>query len=134
MHIFALDSIQNNTNKPIMNDKSYTDWRAMSDKSLMETIGRFIQSHRLNQNKSQNQVATSAGISRSTLSLLERGEKVRIDSFIQVLRVLDLLYVMDVFKVQDQISPIEYAKLKKKKRKHASPKKVDNSKKEDLGW
>jgi len=106
----------------------------MSDKSLLETIGKFIQSHRLNQNKSQNQVATTAGISRSTLSLLERGEKVRIDSFIQVLRVLDLLYVMDVFKVQDQISPIEYAKLKKNERKHASPKKVDNSKKEDLGW
>lgn len=106
----------------------------MSDKSLMETIGKFIKSHRLNQNKSQNQVATTAGISRSTLSLLERGEKVRIDSFIQVLRVLDLLYVMDAFKVQDQISPIEYAKLKRNKRKHASPKKVDNSKKEDVGW
>jgi len=117
-----------------MNDKSYIEWKSMSDKSLMETIGKFIQSHRLNQNKSQNQVATTAGISRSTLSLLERGEKVRIDSFIQVLRVLDLLYVMDVFKVQDQISPIEYAKLKRNKRKHASPKKVDNSKKEDLGW
>ncbi len=117
-----------------MNDKSYTEWKSMSDKSLMETIGKFIQSHRLNQNKSQNQVATTAGISRSTLSLLERGENVRIDSFIQVLRVLDLLYVMDVFKVQDQISPIEYAKLKRNKRKHASSKKVDNSKKEDLGW
>lgn len=117
-----------------MNDKSYIEWRAMSDKSLMETIGKFIQSHRLNQNKSQNQVATTAGISRSTLSLLERGEKVRIDSFIQVLRVLDLLYVMDIFKVQDQISPIEYAKLKRNKRKHASPKKVDDSKNEDLGW
>jgi len=117
-----------------MNDKSYIEWKGMSDKSLIETIGKFIQSHRLNQNKSQSQVATTAGISRSTLSLLERGEKVRIDSFIQVLRVLDLLYVMDVFKIQDQISPIEYAKLKKNKRKHASPKKVDTSKKEDLGW
>lgn len=117
-----------------MNENSYTEWKSMSDKFLIETIGKFIQSHRLNQNKSQNQVASSAGISRSTLSLLERGEKVRIDSFIQVLRVLDLLYVMDVFKVQDQISPIEYAKLKRNKRKHASPKKVDNSKKEDLGW
>lgn len=117
-----------------MNDKSYVEWEAMSDKSLIETIGNFIQSHRLNQNKSQDQVAAAAGISRSTLSLLERGEKVRIDSLIQVLRVLDLLYIMDVFKVQDQISPIEYAKLKKKKRKQASPKKGNNIDKEDLGW
>ncbi len=117
-----------------MNDKSYIEWVAMSDKSLIETIGKFIQSHRLNQNKSQDQVAAAAGISRSTLSLLERGEKVRIDSLIQVLRVLDLLYIMDVFKIQDQISPIEYAKLKKKQRKQASPKKGSNIDKEDLGW
>jgi transcriptional regulator with XRE-family HTH domain len=117
-----------------MNDKSYIEWKAMSDKSLIETIGNFIQSHRLNRNKSQDQVAAAAGISRSTLSLLERGEKVRIDSLIQVLRVLDLLYIMDVFKIQDQISPIEYAKLKKKQRKQASPKKDSNIDKEDLGW
>jgi len=117
-----------------MNDKSYNLWRELSDKSIIETLGKFIQSHRLNQNKSQNQVATAAGISRSTLSLLERGEKVRIDSFIQVLRVLDLLYVMDAFKIQDQISPIEYAKLKKNKRKQASPKKINTENQEDLGW
>ena len=134
LHTFVLDNLQNNLQKTIMSDMSYNNWREMSDKSLMETIGRFIQSNRLRQNKSQHQVATAAGISRSTLSLLERGKKVRIDSFIQVLRVLDLLYIMDVFKVEDQISPIEYAKLKKKKRKHASPKKADDNKNEDIGW
>ena len=117
-----------------MNEKTYSDWGEMSDKSLMKTIGNFIQSHRLNQNKSQEQVATAAGISRSTLSLLERGEKVRIDSLIQVLRVLDLLYIMNVFKVDEQISPIEYARLKKKQRKQASPRKDKKADKEDLGW
>ena len=117
-----------------MNDISYVEWKVMSDNSLMETIGNFIQSHRLNQNKSQDQVATAAGISRSTLSLLERGEKVRIDTLIQVLRVLDLLYIMDVFKIQEQISPLEYAKLKKKQKKQASPRKDSNNDKEDLGW
>ena len=113
---------------------SHVDWRAMSDKSLMETIGNFIQSNRLNQNKTQDQVANDAGISRSTLSLLERGEKVRIDSLIQVLRVLDLLAVMSVFKVEDQMSPIEYAKLKKKQRKQASPRKEKNDDKDGIGW
>jgi len=117
-----------------MNEKTYSDWGEMSDKSLMKTIGNFIQSHRLNQNRSQEQVATAAGISRSTLSLLERGEKVRIDSLIQVLRVLDLLYIMNVFKVDEQISPIEYARLKKKQRKQASPRKDKKADKEDLGW
>ncbi len=117
-----------------MNDKSYDIWNEMSDKSLIETIGIFIKSHRLNQNKSQDQIALEAGISRSTLSLLERGEKVRMDSFIQVLRALGLLYIMDVFKIQEQISPIEYAKLKKKQRKQASPKKNSMNDQEELKW
>lgn len=117
-----------------MNDISYNKWQSLSDKALLETIGSFIQSHRLNQNKSQTQVANDAGISRSTLSLLERGEKVRIDSFIQVLRVLDLLHVMDAFAIREQISPLEYAKLKRKERKQASPKKRNTEENSDLGW
>lgn len=118
-----------------MNDISHKEWKLMSDKSLLEVIGNFIQTNRLNQNKTQSEIAEEAGISRSTLSLLERGEKVRIDSLIQVLRVLDLLHVMDVFKIHEEISPIEYAKLKKKIRKQASPnKKKNDNKKDDLGW
>lgn len=117
-----------------MNDLSYGNWNLMSDKALLQTIGKFVQWHRLSQNKSQDQIAEAAGISRSTLSLLERGEKVRIDSLIQVLRVLDLLHIMDVFKVKEQISPIDYAKLQKKQRKQASPRKSVKNQKEDLGW
>lgn len=115
-----------------MNDNSYTNWISMSDKALIETIGTFIQHHRLNQNKSQSEIAKAADISRSTLSLLERGEKVTLNSLMQVLRVLDLLYIMDVFKVNDEISPIEYAKLRKNKRQRARNK--NNNSNEDLGW
>lgn len=120
-----------------MNDKSYTDWVSMSDAALSKTIGEFIQNHRINQNKTQDEVASSAGISRSTLSLLERGENVAISSLIQVLRILDLLYIMDVFKVSKEISPIEYAKLKKNIRQRASNnnnKESDKDLNEDLGW
>lgn len=106
----------------------------MSDKALIEVIGNFVKRNRLNQNKSQSYVAESAGISRSTLSLLERGEKVRIDSLIQVLRVLDLLHVLEVFKVEQDISPIEYAKLKRKERKQASSSRKAPESGEDLGW
>ncbi|OQX78307.1 MAG: transcriptional regulator [Bacteroidetes bacterium 4484_276] len=102
-----------------MNDISYTNWVSMSDKALTETIGSFIKHHRINQNRTQGELAGAAGISRSTLSLLERGETVTLNTVIKVLRVLDLLYVMDTFAVKDEISPIEYAKLQKNKRKRA---------------
>jgi len=117
-----------------MNDKTYIDWVSMSDKALSETIGAFIKHNRLNQNKTQNEVSKDAGISRSTLSLLERGETVTLSTIIQVLRVLDLLYIMSVFEVNNQISPIEYAKLQKNKRKRASNKKLNTNTNEDLGW
>jgi len=102
-----------------MNEKSYTEWRSMSDGSLMRAIGAFIKHNRLQQNKTQQRVADDAGISRSTLSLLERGETVTIASMLQVLRVLDLLQVMDVFKVQQKFSPIELARLEQNQRKRA---------------
>lgn len=106
-------------NSNLMNDISYIDWTSMSDKALMETIGIFVRHHRLNQNKSQNDVSRAANISRSTLSLLERGGRISLNSLMQVLRVLDLLHIMDVFKVKNEISPIEYAKLQKNKRQRA---------------
>lgn len=106
----------------------------MSDKALVETIGNFIQYHRLNQNRSQSNIASAAGISRSTLSLLERGEKISLGSLIKVLRVLDLLHIMNVFKIDNEISPIEYAKLQKNKRKRARNKHENSNLEEDLGW
>ena len=45
----------------------------MSDKALAEHIAAFVRHNRLMQNKPQNILAQDAGISRSTLSLLERG-------------------------------------------------------------
>jgi len=117
-----------------MNDSSYNDWVSMSDKALGETIGNFIKHHRLNQNKTQDEVSAAAGISRSTLSLLERGEKVTLSSLIQVLRVLELLHIMDIFQISNEISPIEYAKLQKKKRQRARNQNEVENTNEDTGW
>lgn len=117
-----------------MNDNSYNNWSEMSDVKLMQTIGDFIQHHRLNQNRSQNEVAKSAGISRSTLSLMERGEKSNLNSLIQVLRVLDLLFVMDTFFVKQEISPVEYLKLQQNKRQRASGRAEEPNDNEPLEW
>ena len=114
-----------------MNDLTYKNMNSNSDKALLEFIGNYIQTERLRQNKSQEQVALEAGISRSTLSLLERGEVVKLDSFLQVLRVLNSLHLLEVFKVNEQISTIEYAKMKKKERKQASPRKKNSN---ELEW
>lgn len=101
---------------------SNNDWFAMSDDAIIKTIGIFIKHHRILQNRTQQDVSENAGINRTTLSFLENGGVVNISTLIQVLRVLDLLYVMDVFKVKNQISPIELAKLEQQRRERASNK------------
>lgn len=102
-----------------MTDKSFKSWHSMSDLALVMHIGGFIKHHRLEQNKTQETLSREAGISRSTLSLLERGETVTITSLIQVLRVLDQLQVMDAFEVKKHISPLALAKAEQAKRKRA---------------
>lgn len=94
----------------------------MSDKALAEQIGVFVKHHRMEQNKTQEALAYAAGISRSTLSLLERGETVTLATLIQVLRVLDQLHLMENFVVTKTISPLALAKQEKEKRKRASGK------------
>ena len=102
-----------------MTDKSFLNWTAMSDMALAGQIGAFVRHHRLEQNKTQDTLAHEAGISRSTLSLLEKGKTVTLATLIQVLRVLDQLQIMDAFVVEERISPLMLAKIQKEKRQRA---------------
>ncbi len=110
-----------------MNDISYTNWLAMSDHALARHIGEFIRYHRLDQNTTQESLSHSAGISRSTLSLLERGEIVTLATLIQVLRVLDQLHVIEVFNVDRSPSPLALVKLYKDNKQRARQKQKDNT-------
>jgi transcriptional regulator with XRE-family HTH domain len=114
-----------------MTDYSYKDWESMSDKALAEHIGAFIKHHRMEQNKTQDVLSNAAGISRSTLSLLERGETVTLATVIQVLRVLDQLKVLEAFSVEQVLSPLTLAKMEKEKRKRASGRKEDTQNETD---
>lgn len=93
-----------------MTETSYISYRSMSDRAFTKQIGAFIKQKRLQQNKTQDTLSREAGISRSTLSLLERGETIMLSTFIQILRVLDLLNLLDVFKTQTIVSPLALAK------------------------
>lgn len=100
----------------------------MSDQALADHIGQFVKHHRLEQNKTQDALSHAAGISRSTLSLMERGETVTLATLIQVLRVLDQLQVMEAFEVQERISPLALAKAEKQQRKRARSTNENDSK------
>ena len=117
-----------------MIEKTNTDWVAMSDKAIIGTIGAYIRHQRLEQNKTQAQVAKEAGLNRWTLSQIENGESITLATLIRILRVLDLIHLLSIFTIKETISPIEYARLKKKKKKRARPKIKETDSNGDLGW
>lgn len=120
-----------------MNDISYKEWASMSDDHMAQQIGQFVKHHRLEQHKTQDMLANDAGISRSTLSLLERGKTVTVATLIQVLRVLDQLQVMNSFTIIRQESPLLLARAErsKKQRVTASRKNTrENDHDENTDW
>lgn len=117
-----------------MTDKSFKEFASMSDKALSEYIGSFVRHHRMEQNKTQDELASEAGISRSTLSLLERGETVTVTTLIQVLRVLDQLSVLNTFEVRETLSPLALAKLQREKRQRVRSKSNKDENKEETDW
>ncbi|WP_461634189.1 helix-turn-helix domain-containing protein [Labilibaculum euxinus] len=108
------------------------NWVSMSDKAIISTIGRYVKQQRLLQNKTQAKIAETAGVNRWTVSQLEKGEAVSLISLLQILRALDLLHVLDNFKLETKLSPLELAKLDKQKRQRARAK--DDNKQNESEW
>lgn len=117
-----------------MMENDNDNWIAMGDNAIIGVIGEFLKQKRLHENKSQALLAKEAGLNRSTLVKIENGESITLSSLIQILRVLDLLHLLDIFTIEDKISPIEYARLKEKKRLRARKKNTESESNEDIGW
>jgi transcriptional regulator with XRE-family HTH domain len=103
-------------------EKSNKLWYAMSDPAILDVLGNFIQQARLQKNKTQDEVATAAGVNRSTIVKIENGGGGNLLSFIQILRSLEQLHLLQNFEVRQQLSPLELAKIEQKKRQRASNK------------
>ena len=103
-----------------MSEIANNKWIAMSDTALLATIGSFVKHKRVEQNKSQAQLANEAGINRSTLSLFENGVSSNMLTFLQVLRALKLLPMLSEFQATRQLSPIQLAKLEKSQKIRAA--------------
>lgn len=119
-----------------MTEISYNNWKSLSDEAIEQEIGYYVKKVRQQQNKTQSEIAKAANISRSTLSLLERGGSGNLKTLIQVLRVLDKLMVLEQFNYKEVLSPLALAKAqhKPKERIRTSKGKKDLLNKKKSNW
>lgn len=91
-----------------------------TDQTILAELGRRLARTRLERNISQEELATEAGVSKSTVERLETGRSVKLSSFLRVLRALGQLDVLDRLLPEPLPSPIERARQQGKRRQRAA--------------
>lgn len=92
----------------------------LSDDAVLAELGERLARHRLNQNRSQAEVAREAGVARRTLSKLENGHVVDSRCLIRLLRALGLLDELDGLVPPPRPSPVALAETRGRGRERAS--------------
>ena len=110
------------------------DINILSDKVILSKIGLFIQQARIKQGLSQQELANISALSRSTVSLLERGEGISLLNLIKILRMLDALYILKQFEVSEQLSPLRLAMGQENLPRRVKKKEKGEDYNTDLGW
>jgi transcriptional regulator with XRE-family HTH domain len=106
-----------------------------TDASILTEIGRRLARLRLEKNLTQVQLATQAGVSKSTVQRLESGDvSPQLSGFIRVSRVLDLIERFDLLVPESVPSPVEQLKLGGKRRKRASKVKAAQPAPQEWQW
>lgn len=91
----------------------------MSPSAIAVELGERLKQARLNQNLTQAEVASFVGVSRALVLNAEKG-KAQLEVFVAILAALNLTSHLDLFLPQQQISPIQLAKLQGRQRQRAS--------------
>jgi transcriptional regulator with XRE-family HTH domain len=91
-----------------------------SDKAVLDELGARLARTRLEQNVSQEQLASNAGVSKSTVERIETGREVKLTSLVRILRALGRLELLDQLIPEPLPSPIERARIQGRMRRRAA--------------
>jgi transcriptional regulator with XRE-family HTH domain len=83
--------------------------RATTTEELLAEIGSRLQRYRLQQNRTVEDVAAEAGVSRLTAHRAESGKNPTLATLIRMLRALGRLDALDAFLPVPLVSPMEIA-------------------------
>lgn len=78
----------------------------LTDAGVVEEVGRRLAVHRAVRNLTQDDLAEAAGVARSTVQRLERGDSIQLTSFVKLLRVLDRWEALEAVLPPEVRSPL----------------------------
>jgi transcriptional regulator with XRE-family HTH domain len=99
-----------------MPDNSQAIHNAMSDGAILAELGTRLARFRVDAGLTQQALAEQAGVSKRTLERIEAGEPSQLPSLIRILRVLDLLHLLDVAIAAPAPRPMELLRNQRKPR------------------
>jgi len=90
-------------------------------------IGEQVEALRLSRNCNQSWLAAEAGVSRRTISRLENGEGVSLDTLIRVMQALNVADRFSLLFPDASVSPIDRVRTHGRKRQRARMTKKDSN-------
>lgn len=110
----------------------------LSDEEIINRISAKIKELRLKQNISRQDMASTSGVSVSSIARMEDGEIKSFESFLRIIRSLGKMELFMPLLQEEEISPNEYYKMvqsaKTKQRKRASRSNNNLNEQEDSEW
>ena len=91
-----------------------------SDAAILSEIGHRIRTERLNQNRTQVEIAKAAGIGLRVIERLEKGQGCLLGNLVRILRALGKIDQIDALLPEPGVSPLELARLSGRQRMGAS--------------
>ena len=104
---------------------------ALTSENIERELCRKLAAARLLQNISQAKLAESAGVSRRTISRMENGQGVSLDTFIRVMMALGLADHLTTLLPDSKIRPIERVNRNNERKNASSPR---TTKKQSKEW
>ena len=98
----------------------------MSASAIAEELGNRLNQARLNADLTQAEVASRAGLNRKTILNAEKG-RVQLENLVAILASMGMVGQLNIFLPEQEVSPIQLAKLKGQKRQRASGSKKGNA-------
>jgi putative transcriptional regulator len=98
------------------------DFDIASSDAVIKALFERIEEIRLSRNVSQAALAKQAGVSRSTITRLARGQGISVDSFVRIMQALGLADHLAALLPNPNVRPVERIRLGGAERRRASSK------------